>query len=39
MIVKQRRKRLEEDGSRQCGFQMAGDDSKKPAGRSIGNNE
>ena len=37
-IVKQVRKRLKEDGSRYCGFQMACHDGKKP-GRSTGNSE
>jgi len=35
IIVKQGRKRLEEDGSRNCGLQMTGDDGKKPE-RSTG---
>ena len=38
IIIKQGRKRLEENGSRHCGFQMAGDDGKKP-GKSTGNYE
>jgi len=37
-IVKQEKKRLEEDGSRHCGFQMTGYDDKKP-GRSTCNNK
>ena len=37
-IVKQRWKRLEEDGSKHCGFQMTGNDGKKP-GRSAGKYE
>jgi len=36
--AKQGRKRLEEDGSRHCGFQMTGDYGKKP-GRPAGNNQ